>query len=110
MEDDPEGFFMMAESGKIDWAEHANDVATTVEEVISFQDSIQTAIDFYNEHPDETLIVVTADHPTGGLTIGNSSTGYETFFDQLTHQKGSQVEFNNTIFSLFNQIVYSHSV
>ncbi|MGV3162167.1 alkaline phosphatase [Streptococcus hyovaginalis] len=97
MEDDPEGFFMMAESGKIDWAEHANDAATTVEEVIGFQDSIQTAIDFYNEHPDETLIVVTADHATGGFTIGNSSTGYETFFDQLTHQKGSQVEFNNLV-------------
>lgn len=110
LQDDPEGFFMMAESGKIDWAEHANDAATTIEEVIGFQDSIQTAIDFYNEHPDETLIVVTADHATGGFTIGNSSTGYETFFDQLTHQKGSQVEFDNTIFSLFSQIAYSHSV
>lgn len=41
MKDDPEGFFMMAESAKIDWAEHANDdAATTVEEVIGFQDSI----------------------------------------------------------------------
>lgn len=41
VKDDPEGFFMMAESAKIDWAEHANDDATTtVEEVIGFQDSI----------------------------------------------------------------------
>ncbi|WP_245871528.1 alkaline phosphatase [Streptococcus penaeicida] len=99
MEDDPEGFFMMAESGKIDWAEHANDGATAVNEVIGFQKSIQTAIDFYNEHPDETLIVVTADHSTGGFTIGNESTGYETYFDQLTKQKGSQVEFDKTVTS-----------
>lgn len=99
MEDDPEGFFMMAESGKIDWAEHANDGATTVNEVIGFQKSIQTAIDFYNEHPDETLIVVTADHSTGGFTIGNESTGYETYFDQLTKQKGSQVEFDKIVTS-----------
>lgn len=97
MEDDPEGFFMMAESGKIDWAEHANDGATTVNEVIGFQKSIQSAVDFYNEHPDETLIVVTADHSTGGFTIGNESTGYETYFDQLTKQKGSQVEFDNLV-------------
>lgn len=97
MEDDPEGFFMMAESGKIDWAEHANDAATTVNEVIGFQDSIQTAIDFYNEHPDETLIVVTADHSTGGFTIGNESTGYETYFDQLANQKGSEIEFDKIV-------------
>lgn len=97
MEDDPEGFFMMAESGKIDWAEHANDGVTTMEEVIDFQDAIQEAIDFYNEHPDDTLIVVTADHATGGFTIGNESTGYETYFDVLTHQKGSQVVFNDIV-------------
>lgn len=97
MEDDPEGFFMMAESGKIDWSEHANDAATTVNEVIGFQDSIQTAIRFYKEHPDDTLIVVTADHATGGFTIGNESTGYETYLDQLTHQKGSQVEFDKIV-------------
>ncbi len=97
MEDDPEGFFMMAESGKIDWSEHANDATTTIEEVIAFQDSIQVAIDFYNEHPDDTLIVVTADHATGGLTIGNESTGYETYFELLTNQKGSQVEFADIV-------------
>ena len=80
-EDDPEGFFMMAEAGKIDWAEHANDAVATMNEIYALQESVQTAIDFYNEHPDDTLIVVTADHATGGFTIGNESTGYETYFD-----------------------------
>lgn len=97
LSDDPEGFFMMAESGKIDWAEHANDGVTTMEEVIQFQDAIQSAMDFYNEHPDDTLIVVTADHSTGGFTIGNASTKYETYFDLLTHQKGSQVAFKEKV-------------
>ncbi|AXY24596.1 alkaline phosphatase [Suicoccus acidiformans] len=89
-----EGFFMMAESGKIDWAEHANDAATTVKEVIDFQNAIQEAIDFYYEHPEDTLIVVTADHPTGGFTIGNSETGYNSYFHLLDNQKVSQEEFD----------------
>ena len=97
MEDDPEGFFMMAEAGKIDWAEHANDGVTTMHEVYGLQESVQTAIDFYNKHPEDTLIVVTADHSTGGFTIGNESTGYETYFDLLNNQKGSQVEFNQIV-------------
>ena len=97
MEDDPEGFFMMAEAGKIDWAEHANDAVATMNEIYALQESVQTAIDFYNEHPDDTLIVVTADHATGGFTIGNESTGYETYFDVLNSQTGSQVAFDEIV-------------
>ncbi|MFN0603134.1 alkaline phosphatase [Facklamia hominis] len=92
------GFFMMTESGKIDWAEHANDAATTVKEVIDFQNAIQKAVDFYYEHPEETLIVVTADHPTGGFTIGNSEIGYNSYFHLLNNQKVSQEKFD-TIFA-----------
>ena len=97
MEDDPEGFFMIAEAGKIDWAEHANDAVATMNEIYALQESVQTAIDFYNEHPEDTLIVVTADHATGGFTIGNESTGYETYFDLLTNQSGSQVAFDEIV-------------
>ena len=97
MEDDPEGFFMMAEAGKIDWAEHVNDGVSTMNEIYALQESVQTAIDFYNEHPEDTLIVVTADHATGGFTIGNESTGYETYFDLLTNQSGSQVAFDEIV-------------
>ena len=89
-----DGFFMMTESGKIDWAEHANDAAATVKEVIDFQNAIQEAVDFYYEHPEETLIVVTADHPTGGFTIGNSETGYNSYFHLLDEQAVSQEEFD----------------
>lgn len=88
------GFFMMTESGKIDWSEHANDAATTVKEVVDFQNAIQEAVEFYNEHPEETLIIVTADHPTGGFTIGNSETGYNSYFHLLDNQKVSQEQFD----------------
>ena len=92
-----EGFFMMVESGKIDWACHANDAATVVHEVLGFADSIQVAIDFAAEHPDETLILVTGDHETGGMTIGNATMGYDTAFDMLAAQKMSYVDFNNVV-------------
>ncbi|MGH2623708.1 MAG: alkaline phosphatase, partial [Sphingobacterium sp.] len=59
--------------GKIDWASHANDGATAVHEVLSFNESVEKAYEFYLAHPEETLIVVTADHETGGLVVGNGS-------------------------------------
>ena len=65
-------FFMMAEGGKIDYAGHGNDGATNIHEVIDFDKAIQLAYRFYEQHPDETLIVVTADHETGGLALGNN--------------------------------------
>lgn len=65
-------FFMMAEGGKIDYASHANDGATVLREVKDFDDAIKVAYRFYEQHPDETLIVVTADHETGGMALGNS--------------------------------------
>jgi alkaline phosphatase len=65
-------FFMMAEGGKIDYACHGNDGGTVLREVVDFDNAIRLAYEFYLQHPDETLIVVTADHETGGLALGNS--------------------------------------
>lgn len=67
----PDSFFMMVEGGNIDHALHGNDGGTAVKEIINFNEAIQVAYDFYLKHPDETLIVVTADHDTGGMTIIN---------------------------------------
>lgn len=66
----PDGFYMMVEGGNIDHAGHANDGATVIKEILNFQQSIRVAYDFYLQHPEETLIVVTADHNTGGLSLG----------------------------------------
>lgn len=68
---DPQrGFFFMVEGGNIDWAAHANDGGAVIKEVLNFQQAIDVAYQFYLAHPDETLIVVTADHDTGGMALG----------------------------------------
>jgi alkaline phosphatase len=64
------GFFMMVEGSQIDWAGHANDSAYLVTEMIDFDNAVKAAVDFA-EKDGETLVVVTADHETGGLTIIN---------------------------------------
>lgn len=64
------GFFMVVEGGRIDHASHANDVAGTIHDTLAFDKAIQAAMKFYNNHKDETLIVIAGDHETGGLGMG----------------------------------------
>ncbi len=92
------GFFMMVEGGIIDWAGHGNDAATMVTEVIDFDNAIKKAYDFYLAKPDSTLIIVTADHETGGLGLGTK--GYELSLNLLANQKKSQSELSNDIYEL----------
>ena len=90
------GFFLMTESGKIDWACHANDAAASIHDVLEMSNAVQAAVDFYNAHPNDTLILVTADHETGGMAIGYKTTNYDTFLTNLTHQKMSYAKFDST--------------
>ncbi|KWW38814.1 MAG: alkaline phosphatase [bacterium F083] len=62
------GFFLMVEGSQIDFACHANDSAYMVDELVDFSYAIQVALDYAEEHGN-TLVVVTADHETGGLTM-----------------------------------------
>lgn len=93
--DNDKGFFMMVEGGKIDWASHANDAGSTISDTIALSDAVGEAMEFAKEHPDETLIVVTGDHETGGLTIGYAGTDYDTFLTNLTNQKISYAKFDS---------------
>ena len=95
--DSEEGFFLMTEGGKIDWTCHANDAMTSIMDTIAFSDAVQVALDFAAEHPDETLIIVTADHETGGMTIGFATTAYDTHFNYLQNQTISWVQFDDVI-------------
>ncbi|MBR3283894.1 MAG: alkaline phosphatase [Alloprevotella sp.] len=82
-----DGFFLMVEGGMIDKACHANDGAAYVKELIAMDSCVRIAYEFYQKHPDETLIVITADHETGGLSLGRGK--YELHLDLLDAQKTS---------------------
>lgn len=92
--DNDNGFFIMIEGGKIDWASHANDGMSVIDDVIAMDNAVKSALNFANKHPNETLIVVTADHETGGMTVGFSGTKYKTYMDKLANQKTSYELFN----------------
>jgi alkaline phosphatase len=77
------GFFIMVEGGKVDWACHANDARTTFDDMVAFDDAIGVALEFMRHHPWETLIVVTGDHETGGMTIGWAGTAYASYFEKI---------------------------
>jgi alkaline phosphatase len=81
-----DGFFMMVEGGKIDWTCHANDARTSIDDVRAFDAAVQQAIAFARLHPAETLIVVTADHETGGMTMGWAGTKYASAYEKLVPQ------------------------
>ncbi len=95
--DGDEGFFIMTEGGKIDWMCHANDAGTTMREVIDMDKAVKVACEFAEKHPDETLIVVTGDHETGGLTLGFAGTGYNSYIERLQYQKCSQDVFSGKL-------------
>ena len=97
LDNEEEGFFLMTEGGKIDWSCHANDAKTSIMDTIALSDAVQVAIDFAAEHPEETLIIVTADHETGGMTIGFATTAYDTHFNYLENQTISFTQFDAVI-------------
>lgn len=65
----PDGFFLMVEGSQIDWAAHANDVAGVISEMEDFTAAAAVALEFAAERGD-TLVVIAADHETGGMSLG----------------------------------------
>ena len=82
------GFFFMIEGGKIDYGGHSDDGATCFQELTDFAAAIDLVLAFYERHPQETLILVTADHETGGLMLGAGK--YEMHPELLGNQKMSK--------------------
>lgn len=95
--DGPRGFFMMVEGGKIDWACHANDAVTTIKDTLAFDEAVAAGLEFAASHPEETLVVVTGDHETGGLSIGFAGTEYSTYLDYLGGQTMSFIAFDKVL-------------
>ncbi len=97
MLENPDGFLIMAEGGKIDWACHANDAASAIHDTLALDAAIAEAVKFYERHPRETLLVVTGDHETGGMALGFAETKYSTYMHKLQHQKMSHIEFKKKL-------------
>ncbi len=95
--DGPQGFFIMAEGGRLDAAAHANDPATVVHEAVAMDDAVKVALAFAERHPDETLIVTTGDHETGGMAMGFVGTGYKFYVGLLAKQKCATDTFSDMI-------------
>lgn len=93
------GFFIMVEGGKIDWACHDNDALTAIYEINAFNEAIKKAYEFYLKHPENTLIIITADHETGGMAQGvkpddktpGKKDGYALHIKKLQNQKNSYI-------------------
>ncbi|MFH1058937.1 MAG: alkaline phosphatase [Pseudomonadota bacterium] len=66
----PKGFFLMVEGSQIDWADHANDPAHLLGDMLAFDAAVDKGLDFARRHPG-TMVVVVSDHNTGGMSIGN---------------------------------------
>ena len=82
-----DGFFFQIEGGMIDYACHRNDIGNAINEVLDLDKAVKVAYEFYQQHPDETIIVITADHETGGLVMGTGP--YELHTDLLRFQHKS---------------------
>ena len=78
------GFFIMAEGSQVDWAGHANNINYLEKEMQDFDEAVQNALDYAKESQD-TLVIVTADHETGGLLIEPAS---------LTNYTAPEVKFS----------------
>ena len=90
LERNRKGFFLMTEGGLIDWTAHSQDLAGTIFEVLDFDDAISVAYAFYERHPKETLIVVTADHETGGIALGRRGYTFDlTVIDKIKNASAS---------------------
>lgn len=84
---DPDGFFLTVEGGQIDWTCHNNDAPGTVKQMFDFDAAIGKALDFARKQGD-TLVVVTADHDTGGLSIVYPDADSDARFKTVWTTKG----------------------
>ncbi len=72
LEKDKDGFFLMIEGSKIDMEAHTKDLKGVIQETLDFDQAVGVVLEWMKKHPD-TLLVVTADHQTGGLSIPNAN-------------------------------------
>lgn len=87
---DKDGFFLMVEGSQIDWGGHDNDIDYIVTETIDFERAIRKALEFAQQDG-ETLVIVTADHETGGLALVGGEMESHTIEAKFTTDHHSSV-------------------
>ncbi len=102
MDTDSPGFFLMVEGGRIDWAGHANEAAENMRDILELDAAVKVALDFQMDHP-ETLVIVTGDHETGGMSMGFAGTGYAFYMERLASQTCSIDAFKDRYHALKNR-------
>lgn len=92
LDDNKKGFFLMVEASQIDWAGHSNDGESNIAETLDFDVTIGRVLDYAKKHGN-TLVIVTADHETGGLTLpsGNISENQSELKFTSTNHTGTMV-------------------
>ncbi|MFZ5643909.1 MAG: alkaline phosphatase [Bacillota bacterium] len=70
---DKDGFFLMVEGSKIDWAAHANDPMGIISDILAFDDAVKVALDFAKKDKN-TVVIAVSDHGNGGISIGDRGT------------------------------------
>ena len=103
---DEDGFFLMVEGSKIDWAAHANNTNGIVSEILAFDEAVKEAVEFAKKDGN-TVVVVTTDHGNSGITIGsnyyNENIGsydkakFEETTDNFKNAKITEERFNSLI-------------
>ena len=101
--DGPAGFFLMCEGGRVDYAGHANDAATSLRDVLALDDAVKVALAFLDRHPAETLVVTTGDHETGGMSMGFAGLGGKFRVERLAVQTVSTERFSSQIKALIGE-------
>lgn len=94
---DEDGFFLMVEGSKVDWAAHANNTVGIVSDILAFDEAVEAAVNFAKEDGN-TVVVVTTDHGNSGITIGsnyyNDNIGS---YDKATYSNTTDLLKNATI-------------
>ncbi len=107
--DNPNGFFMMVEGGAIDHCGHNNDAGAMLHETLAFDDAVQEAFVFAEKKPGQVLIIVTGDHETGGLAIGNKGVTFHEGLELLQYQDRSTDNNGNPACGTFMERVNEES-
>jgi alkaline phosphatase len=106
---DEDGFFLMIEGGQIDWAAHNNDAGTMLHQMLHFDESVQAVYDWVKDR-DDTLVVITADHETGGFGFSYSRKNLpaaqriagSAFFDETNTPVDYKPNFNFASYSILD--------